>query len=373
MTDAHAFLAPSSASTWGPGGCPAHPRMAAAFPEDGDTLEAREGQAAHYYVAEAAVGTNTPVGTLAPNGHPITEEMVECGGRMLVDIQSLGANTSIMIEQAVTMPRVHPTLNWGRADMIGVNRAERIIYAWDYKFGHGYVDAFENWQLVDYGEGARGFFGVDVDASWTFDLRIYQPRSFHADGPVKRWTLDGVRFQEFVRWLAIAAHDATQPDAPMVVGKHCHHCSARHACPALQTAGGLSMDVSMRGVPHELTPANAGLALRMVRTARERLEDMETGLEAQILASIRRGVAVPGWDVVQGYGRERWNVPIDEVIALGELLGEDFRKPPEAITPAQAKKKKGVDEAVISVYSEKPPGEIKLKPISGKDVRKAFQ
>ena len=372
MTDQHAFLAPSSASTWGPGGCPAHPRMAAAFPEDGDTLEAREGQAAHYYVTETALGASVPVGMPAPNGHPVTEEMVECGEAMLSDIQWLGAD-SIFIEQHVTMPRVHPTLNWGRADMIGCSHARRTIYAWDYKFGHGYVDAFENWQLVDYGEGAVDFFGVDHPAGWTLDFRIYQPRSFHADGPVKRWTVKGDRFLELVDQLSVAAHAAVQPDAPMVVGKHCHHCPARHACPALQAAGGLSMDISLRGVPHELTPANAGLALRMVRTARERLEDMETGLEAQILASIRKGVAVPGWDAVQGYGRERWIAPVDEVIALGDLLGEDFRKPPEAITPAQARKKKGVDEAVISVYSEKPPGEIKLKPISGKDVRKAFQ
>lgn len=375
MTEAHAFLAPSSAGVWGPGGCPASPRMAQAFPEDGETQEAREGEAAHWWMAEAVMANPVPEGTPAPNGVPTTAEMAECAERMVADIQPLMWKKPIIdtvLEQRVHMPQIHPTLNWGRVDFGAVNFAERILYPWDYKFGHGYVDVFENWQLVDYTVGIANHFGVTITPEWTIDMRIYQPRSFHEDGPVKRMTVGGARFLELQAMLAAAAHEAAQPDAPMRTGPHCEHCPARHACPALRKVGGLAVDMSLRGVPSELSAANAGLALRTIRTARERLEDLETGLEAQIMAAIRKGEPATGWTLEQGYGREKWTQPVADVIALGVALGHDLAKPQEAITPAQARKK-GIDEAVISAYSEKPKGEMKLRPLDEKSIRKAFQ
>jgi hypothetical protein len=373
MTGAHAFLAPSSASTWGPGGCAAYPRMAAAFPEDEDSLKAREGTAAHHYVSETVAGREPAVGSLAPNGHPITDEMVECGEAMVTDIRKLQAWPGVMskMEQRIEMPEIH-ALNWGTADFIAVDLNNKRLYNWDYKYGHRYVDAFENWQLVDYAVGAVHHFHVTITPEWQIDARIYQPRSFHADGPVKRWSVSGARFRELQAQLTAAAQLAADPNAAMTTGPYCADCPARHACPALQRVGGVSMDVSLRGVPHIMEPANAGVLLKMVRASRERLEDLETGLEAQVMAAIRDGKPVPGWEAVPGQGRERWIQPLADVVAMGDMFGADLRKPAEAITPAQARKK-GIDEAVISAYSERPAGETKLKPVDGKNVRKAFQ
>lgn len=374
MSEAHAFLAPSSAGIWGPGGCAAHPRMAHAFPADEETQAAREGTAAHWYLSETAQGRTVAPGALAPNGHPVTDEMIECAQAMIDDIFGLFHELpgTWAIEQRVTMPAIHPQLNWGTADLIAVDMQRRVLHVWDYKFGHRYVDAFENWQLVDYVVGAANFFNVEIDASWTIDARIYQPRSFHAEGPVRKWRTGGERFIELVAQLRDAATAATQPNAPMTTGAHCQDCPARHACPALQRVGGLAIDLSLRGTPHVLPPVNAGIALKMVRAARERLEDMETGLEAQLLGVLRSGGVVPGWEAVQGYGRERWTIPASELVMIGDLAGVDLRKPLEPITPAQARKK-GFDEAVISEYSERPLGEVKLKPVEGKSIRKAFQ
>lgn len=375
MTDAHAYLAPSSASIWGPGGCPAYPRMAKLYPDQGDDTAAREGEAAHHWLTETIRDRPSPaVGSLAPNGHPITDEMVECGTRMMLDVFTLRATPGLRwaVEQAVKMPRVHAE-NWGRCDFGAVDETARVLYVWDYKYGHRYVDAFENWQLVDYAEGLAGLFGVTLDVTWTIDARIYQPRSFHPDGPVKRWPgYTGLRHGELLHKLAIAAHEASRPSAPMSTGDHCGYCPARHACPALRRAGGLAVDMSLWGVPHDMSPADAGLALRIIRTARERLEDLETGLEAQVMAAVRSGASDTGWEVFQGYGREKWTQPAADVIAMGKALGKDLAKPLEPITPNQARKL-GIDAAVISAYSEKPPGEMKLRPLDGRQVRKAFQ
>lgn len=374
MTEQHAFLAPSSASVWGPGGCPAFPRMARQFPEDGDRPEAREGTAAHWWLTEAIEGREHPEGALAPNGTPINLEMIECAQAMLeaTRAQKRTPGVQCFTEQVVRMPQIHPTLNWGRVDFGGVSLDDKVIFAWDYKYGHGFVDVFENWQLIDYAVGIANHFGVQVTSDWVVDLRIYQPRSFHAEGPIKKHRLTGDRFLHLTRELSVAAEYAAHPDAPMFSGKHCHHCPASHTCPALRKAGGLAVDMSLRGVASELSPENAGLALRVIRRARERLEDLEVGIEAQLMAAIRDGALTTGWELEQGYGRERWKAPAAEVIAMGQVLGVDIAKPLEPITPAQARKK-GIDEAVIKEYSERPKGELKLRPLDERNNRKAFQ
>lgn len=372
MAEDHAFLAPSSASTWGPGGCPAYPRMAQQFPEDGESLSAREGTAAHWYISEVIRGRPCAEGAVAPNGHPVTAEMIECAGEMLADMRKLIGSVSIKwaVEQRLKMSYLGPMV-WGTGDFGAVDLQQRVLYAWDFKFGHGYVDAFENWQLVCYLVGLAEFFHVTLDSTWQIDARIYQPRSFHKDGPVKVWEPSISKFFELREMLKDAAYFASQPDADTHTGDHCTYCSARHACPALQKVVGHGIDVSMQGVPHVLTTENAGILLRILRASRERLEEMETGIEAQIQAAIRKGETCPGWRLQPSEGREKWTQDVETVISMGALFGVDLRKPPEAITPAQARKK-GIDGAVISEYAERPVGATKLVAVEDKDIRKAF-
>lgn len=372
MTEAHAFLAPSSANVWGPGGCPASPRMEAAYPEDGETLAAREGTAVHWYLAEMIRGRAVKDGDKAPNGEPITAEMIECADEMLCDMAELRAKAGVSwaVEQHVTMPRVHPTLNHGTPDFMAVDDDAGVVHIWDFKFGHRFVDAFENYQLVDYAEGSLKFFGLNPSRGWRFDLRIYQPRSYHVAGPVKTWLTDIVTLKSHVDKLAEAAKLALDPDAPMRTGDQCKYCTARHACPAAQEAGALAMDVAATGLPSPLTDENAALALRHVQTGLARLEALATGLEAQVEAAVRAGKSV-GWELERGYGREKWTLPAADLAVVGDAMGVDLRKPLELITPAQARKK-GFDDAVISAYSKEPLGKTKLKPIDSKSVRKAF-
>lgn len=374
-TPAHAFLAPSSAGTWGPGGCPGSPRMAQAFPEDEETQAAREGEAAHWWMEEAVRGREHPEYTEAPNKVPVTAEMIDGAASMVASIRALVAgnsNLKWLLEASVKMPFIHPTLNWGRTDFGGVDLQAKIIYAWDFKFGHGYVDVFECWQLVDYVVGIVDYLGVVPGADWYVDMRIYQPRSFHEEGPVKIWRISWNSFWPYVLRLKEAAALAVEPDAPLRTGDHCDYCPARHACPALRAVGGVSVDRSLQGVPAALSAENAGLALRTIRTARERLEALETGLEAQIYAALRAGETRTGFELYQGFGREKWTQPVEDIVAMGSMFGKSLAKPAEAITPAQARKL-GIDEAVISAYSEKPKGEMKLRPLDDKSIRKAFQ
>jgi hypothetical protein len=370
----HAFLAPSSADIWGaPDGCPAYPRMAAAYPQDEDTQEAREGTAAHWYLEETLRGNTVKVGDVAPNGVMVTDEMVECAEALIADVQSWRHECAGMfvIEQRVYMPSIHPTLNWGTTDIAGVDLAAKRLRIRDYKFGHRYVDAYENLQGVNYAVGIARHFSVMITPEWTVEIGIFQPRCYHPEGPRKIWSISGARFQELADGLAYAARKATEPDAPMHTGEHCRDCSARYDCPALIAAGGASVDLSLRGVPQELTPVKAGLVRAHIVGAIARLEAFKSGVDAQIEAFIRQGKQVPGVEMKPSEGREYWTVPIEEVAALGALYQKEIVKP-KALTPKQAREL-GIDEAVISAYSDRRKGALKVAAMDDNRAAKAFK
>lgn len=376
MADGHAFLAPSSADIWGaPNGCPAYPRMAAAYPQEEDTPESREGTAAHDYVANTLLGVIVEVGDLGPAGVPVTAEMVECAEDLLADVATWRPSCGyrFVVEQRLHMPEIHPTLNWGTCDIGGADFDRKVLYIRDYKYGHRYIDAWENLQLVDYGVGLFRHFAIAEHSwhEWTINAGIFQPRCYHPEGPKKLWCPSGTEFQALARSLGLAAQAATQPDAPFNTGQHCRDCSARYDCPALIAAGGASVDLSLRGVPQELTPQRAGLVRKHLAGAIERLTALQSGIDAQIEAYIRKGLHVPGVEMKAGNGREFWTVPTAEVEALGTLFGKTLTKV-EPITPAQARKL-GVDDSVISAYSDRRRGEIKVTAVEDNRAAKAFK
>lgn len=349
--------------------------MAALYPGEEDTPESREGTAAHWYLEETLRGGTVKVGDVTPNGHPITDEMVECAEALLADVVTwrFSCTGLFVVEQRLVMPEIHPTLNWGTTDIGGADLANKILYIRDYKYGHRYVDAWENWQLIDYGVGLFRHFGIPQSTwpEWTINAGIFQPRCYHPEGPKKIWPCSGARFLELADSLAYAARKATEPDAPMHTGEHCRDCSARYDCPALIAAGGASVDVSMRGVPQVLTPTRAGLVRRHIVDAIARLEALQSGIDAQISAFIKAGKQVPGAEFKAGEGREFWTVPVEEVRALGELYGKEIVKP-KPITPKQARDL-GIDEAVISAYSDRRKGELKVTSVDDNRAAKAFK
>ena len=377
--EAHAVLAPSSAEIWAY--CAASVSMRRQYPEPDDTDEAREGTAAHWYVTETLQGRNMLLGAVAPNGVPIDAEMVDCAQDILIDVRDtyhaqvdLGGDPKMYVESRVAMPIVHAD-NWGTPDVQIVDRVRKRLFVWDYKYGHRFVDAAGNLQLIDYAIGALQTQGIPCAdwPHWTVTLSIAQPRNYHRYGPLREWKTDGrALLDEYVPQLYEAAKLAMAPDAPYQTGEHCRDCSGRHACPALQAAGAIAMDVSKRGAPVDLSPHALGLELRQIRDAEARLKARRTGLEEQALGLIRSGTGVPFFTAQHAVGREKWTVPAAEAFALGEIYGVDLRKPAEPITPNQARAK-GIDAAVISAYADRPRGALRLEPFDDNAAKLAFE
>lgn len=348
------------------------------YPEDEESEESRQGTAAHHYVTESLAGRDLTPGTLAPNGYPIDLEMIECGAALLIDVRDTlrtarvaTTGTVLRIEERVSMARmVHPD-NWGTPDVYLIDTAQTTLHVWDYKYGHRYVDAFRNWQMIDYAIGILECEGIEDWHPWRITLTIAQPRNYAPEGPMREWYLSGSQLREYAGQLNEAAILASQPDAPLQTGPHCRDCLAAHACPALQRAAMAAVDVSYRQGSIDMPAAAVGLELKILAASAARLKARMDALEEHAIGLVRKGGSVPHWTMGRTQPRSVWKQPVKDVIAMGQLFGVDLSAPLKAITPPQAIKA-GIDAAVITEYAETPLGSLKLVPLDSDAAAKAF-
>lgn len=327
-----------------------------------------EGVAAHWAVAEVLNGRQIDVGVVAPNGIVLDAEM--CEGADLMDDVIGTERSSLFVESRVDCLFIHPH-NWGTPDAWRLHG--RVLDVWDYKYGHRSVPAFENWQLLDYAAGILDMLKIIDDPTRTIDkirLTIVQPRDYHSDGPVRTWEISVAMLLVYVDRLRAAARASDDENAVCTVGNACRDCSAAHACSTLQAAALDYADVAYRAIP--LVLDNTQLARQMSELDRgiELMKARRDGLGEQATGNIKRGESIPGWSLTQGNGRERWNVPVEEVLTLAGMMGVEVAKP-GLITPKQAIKA-GLPAEVVAGYTETPKGELKLVRDDGSKARNVF-
>lgn len=365
----HSIISPSSFGQLAH--CAGAPLMQAQF-QDHDNPAAAEGTAAHWLGAEAMpifhAGTwyareLAPVGTLAPNGVLITQA-IRNGAALWVEAVSeamdrAGPGAQLHVEERLDIKAVHD-VSFGTPDAWVWMPAHGELHVYDFKFGFGVVEAFRNWQGAGYVRGILDHLSIDGHAEQHLQIwfHIIQPRADHRLGPIRSWRV-GDDLRGMINILHSQAALALTADPPVRTGGGCKHCTARHACPALQRAG---FDVlSVTELATALEPSGAALALEMdlLHHGIDVLKARLSGLEDHALAQIVAGKSVPGFTRGHGRGRLEWSVPAEEVAALGDMLGADLRKPMAVITPTQAKKV--IDETVINSYAVKQPGQAKLE------------
>lgn len=379
MSAAHSILAPSSAARWV--ACAASVLMEAMFPEtEDDKHAADEGTAAHWAAAEMLNGQLVALGQIAPNGVPLSDEMIDAAA-MYVDAidQSLAVHgltrESLHVEERVDIHGIH-ALNWGTPDAWFYAPGPGVLALFDFKFGHRFVSEFENWQLIDYAAGILDKLEIDghSDQWLRVEMTIAQPRSYDRAGPVRTWRTTGAELRPYFNQLRHAAEDAMQTGAASRPNPECLHCRARHACDALQRDAYRSAALSGSSIPVDITPAALGLELHFLRAAMERMKGRISGLEEQAKQLLNRGERVPHFALVQSNGREKWAKPVEEVVGLGALFNLDFNKPREPVTPNQARtmlKKAGLPAEVIVAYSARSSS-VELAPDNGSDARRVF-
>jgi hypothetical protein len=199
----------------------------------------------------------------------------------------------------------------------------------------------------------------ELDQQVTVVLHIVQPRPFHEHGVVREWRQKAWFLRGYINTLALAAGKAMLQGADCLSGEHCKYCSARHACPALQKAAMVAIDYCEQARALQLAPDALARELRVLQRAEELIKARRTGIEQQAIGIIQQGGGVPGFALENGKGRRAWNRPVEEVLALGGMLGIGLEQPPAAVTPAQAIKK-GLPADVVDAYSEVPSTGYKL-------------
>lgn len=359
MTD-HAIIAPSSLARTVQ--CPGSVAMQRRYPE-AEGPEGLEGTAAHWVLEQMQHGQTCAVGQVAPNGVVVTDEMIE-GADLFID--ALPADVGLVnIEQRVICEAIHEC--WGTPDWFA-RLSHRRVQIRDYKFGHGFVEAYRNWQGVAYASGVLRDFQLHDADDCVVEFIVVQPRNYHPESPVRKWSTTVAELRPLWAQADVAARVALSDNPPTIAGPECKHCTARHACPTLASAALDVLDDQGKSVPLDLPTPHAAAELRRLDYAAQLLDARRSGLEQQLLRAASLGEPVPFFHVEHGNGREAWAVPSDQVLALGDLYGVDLAAPREPITPFQARKK-GVD---VPGFSKRDTGAAKLVADSPHRAAKIF-
>lgn len=363
----HAPLAPSSASRRR--ACAGSRKMEALYPQVDDSPASREGTAAHWAASELLSGRTVDSGQIAENGVMLTDEMIDAATMYVDEVLKVGE--PIAIECSVNIDYIHEKC-WGTPDCWMYDRRNGTVYLWDFKYGHRFVDVFENWQLIEYTAGILELIGVNgiTDQHITVVMTIVQPRCYVGGSPVRSWSVRASDLRGYFNEARMFEERAMDDNAVCTVTPECRDCSARHACPALQRASYSDMNIATEAVPFDLPPEALGTELRYIQSAIDTLTARASSLEEQALSMVRRGVAIPHYTAQHGMGRERWIKPEAEVIAMGKLMGVELGTV-KLVTPKQAVKA-GMPEAVVKSFTEVPRGELKLIRNDGSKARKIF-
>lgn len=384
MITEHARLAPSSAERWVE--CPGSVVMQERHPQTEESEDAREGTASHWVASETLeaykkAGTLFDpliefLGTTAPNGVIITEEMIEAAAVYVDDIISTlrmhgGKITDLHIEELTTIDRIHEE-TWGTPDAWWFDAEKGILYLWDYKYGHRVIQAYENWQLIEYVLGlVTGLFPDTLEPEIQLDMRVVQPRTYNNEGPIRSWRTFPDMLRAHVNSLQAAAIEALSDNPRTISGGWCRDCTGRHVCQTYQEATMIAVDIIGDLSADILSPEALGIEIRTLQRAHDAVKYRLEALQVQAIETIKSGKTVPWWDIEQGYGYQKWAKPTAEVFALGDAMGVDVRKKPEPVTPKQAIKA-GLDAALVKAYSTVPLSGMKLVPDNGSKAKRVF-
>lgn len=374
----HSVIPPSSAYIWGaPGGCRAWATLNQEYYQPKEQTEAaREGTAAHEvaegYVRAAANPTVRVMkeGDITSNGLVVDATMVEAAQLYAGDVTEVMTrlrNFDPLVEHQIEAPMVHE-LSHGTEDSALIDAPTKSAYFWDFKYGRKLVEAFENLQMVNYAAGHIGEIGDPTD--WTFHFTIVQPRGYHMDGPVRKWTLKWAELRSLIRQLRIAAEESVRGDGDATSGTHCRYCNARHACPAAQQAGVQLFEAVSEGFGVNMSPEAMALEYEITGRALSHLTSLMAAYEEQLMVTLRSGKQVMGWGLKEGRGSTKWTADTETIKLMGETMGVSLvtDKP---ITPLQAIKA-GLPESVVEEMSERTPGALKLSKIDKNFYKRIF-
>ena len=342
----HSALAPSAAHRWVH--CPGSVKLCAQAPAREESEAAREGTAAHAVMAEWL-----RTGACPDNADPDVEAALS----PLADYVLGRPNADVEVETWMGVPAIHEACS-GTPDVVIYDTVDGACEIVDLKYGWRPTDARE--QLLCYAVGAWDMLD-EQRHRWTYKLTVYQPRPWHAKGPLRTVELSAAELASEADRLREAAHAAMGNDPRTVAGPWCRDCPAAATCASAREAALGRLERALPAVPEALPPEALGRELALLEQGAAALDARLAALREHALAHLKDGRLVPGWTVERTPGREAWTQDASVAIAAAKLYGIDISKPPSALTPGQARKA-GVPAEIVAALSARGPGTLKLAP-----------
>lgn len=382
---AHSKLGASSAHRWM--ACPGSVRLSAGL-ESRSSVYAAEGSAAHELAARCLENGMDPTHEYGANrwehdGHKgeITDEMCEAVQVYLdtVRADAVGedyANPPLrLVEQKFHLKELHPQL-FGTADCVQVWPGKKLMRVYDYKHGAGVsVDVDANPQLLYYALGALLSYKKPITE---VELVVVQPRCDHPDGSVRRWRIKAVDLLAFEADLLDAVKRTEAPDAPLVLGEHCHWCPAAAICPEAKRRAQEAARMEFK--PEAYDPQALAETLKLLPA----IEGWAKTVREFAYGEAQHGRCPPGFKLVDKRPTRKWSADDQTVVGKLSTIGLDVSEiycPRELQSPAQIEKvigkgKKNADKlAVVESICQKVSSGTKLVPESepGEPVKRSAQ
>lgn len=366
---AHAFLAPSSAARIVV--CPGSARAEAQYPDE-VTQDSVEGDAVHWAgAAYLLYGVVATPGTVAENGVVLNLEMCDAANDYAGWIlDTVPQGVEIHVEERVVIAALHAQ-NWGTPDCWFI--VGDALYIFDLKYGHRWVDVWLNWQLINYAALIIHKLRMEGVEIRTVHFRIFQPRSYHRDGPKRTWSCNTGDLWPY--WAELGeAFKAATGDNPLCVAAdpaQCYDCKHRHNCQAATQAAYFGADLAYSAEPLEMSPAAMARELKLLRKAEDAITGRRKGIEQSIERTIRRQQSVPGFYLATKPGREVWT-DAPGIVEIAAAFGVEVRTgPPAMMTPKQAIKA-GVPADMVRTMSRINSGSVELVEDDGSAAARAF-
>lgn len=382
----HSKVGASSSYRWLE--CPGSVPLCEAAPPQVSSVYADEGTAAHT-LAEKCLNSGQDAGAYIGLIIPTSSQDFEVDEEMAEHVQTyldvVRADREEFNDFHGCETQIH--LNWIHEDMFGTSdshcgKKKKKLIVHDLKYGAGVpVDAIENTQGLYYVAGVAARYNFDFEEC---EFVIAQPRAFHPEGPIRRWSFPIDRLRQYERELRLGmdrvekARAADDIMAYLKPGDHCRWCAAAIDCPALRRKMEMAVFEDFDPVnddvlsvtptpPEELAMDKLIMALEFGNIFESWIKQVRS--YAYRLAE--EGNPPPGYKLVQKYGRRKikdQDHTKEALLMLGFAETEIFEPPvpPKLKSPAQLeklfKKKEGWDTKFMRHFAKAPEAGSALVP-----------
>lgn len=355
-------LRPSSSYRWTR--CAASASFEADQPEEPPSDEAREGTAAAW-VADCVLRGDAfeaadLIGRTHTNGHLVTLDMAFHVQKYIDAIRALGG--SVSPEQFVRLNEFIA----GTLDSSIVFWASPLLRVKDLKFGFEIVEPYLNTQLLIYTGAELIRLGFPAHITHV-EMSIFQPRAHHPDGIDRKWTITVAELWQHIAWIIERGTACQQPNPIATPGPHCDYCRAAASCVALGHSVYKTFAALQDTRQKRMNAAELALELTFLDLAKKLIEARRGAIVAEGEARIKQGENVPGWTMKPTYGHRQFTI---EPSVIHVLTGVD---PVKKITMSPAElEREGVNPDIVNKFARAPIVAHKLKPVTARDVAKAF-